>query len=616
MDYKNLASSILKEVGGNKNIEKVMHCATRLRFTLKDESKANAEAIKEIKGVSGLVKGNGQFQVIIGPNVSSVYAELMKLGVSSSEEEETKKKGNILENVMDFIASSFTPIVGTITAGGMLQVLLSILVMAGVLTETSDTYLVLYQVSQAAFYFLPIYLGSTVAKKFRIDPILGSMLGGVLVLPGMATLLGQEGGITLFNIALPNATYSSSVVPIILGVWFMSYIYKFCDKYLPNAIKFILRPLITLVITVPVVLIVLGPIGTYIGEYLATFLNFLTNNYGALAVMFMGAFAQIIVMTGMHYALSPILIASIAAYGFDSLIVPGMLMGIIAQAAVCLVAGIRTKDKEFKQVCFSCATTSFFGISEPGLYGVTLKLKKPLIAIIIAGACGGLYLGITGVHTSVLIASIASLPSFMTEMSNFYNACIGIIICFTVSFVISWFLLKDINKEEKKVEETKVEEKKDFAKGKTVSISACTEGQLVPLNEVQDSAFASYALGKGIAFESETGVIVSPVEGKITALFPTKHAVGITTNEGVELLIHIGINTVSLGGEGFKAVVEEGQTVKVNDELVHFDRALIKQKGLETTTMLVVVNTNDFLDVLPQAETTCKLGQELLKVVM
>lgn len=613
MDYKKLASTILNEVGGKNNIEKVMHCATRLRFTLKDESKANADIIKEIRGVSGLVKGNGQFQVIIGPDVSSVYSELMKLGIKNSDENVSKEKGKIVDSVLDFVASSFTPVVGVITAGGMLQVLLSILVMCGVLTETSDTYLVLYQVSQAAFYFLPVYLGYTVAAKFKIDPALGMMLGGVLVIPSIVTLLGQEGGITLFGITLPNVTYSASVVPIILGVWVMSYIYKFCDKVLPNSLKFILRPLITIMVTVPIVFIALGPLGVNIGNYVADFLNYLTANYGPLAVMFMGAFAQFLVMAGMHYALAPILITSIATFGADSLVVPGMFMGIMAQAGVCLAAGIRTKDIEFKQICFSCATTSLFGISEPALYGVTLKLKKPLIAIVVAGAIGGLYMGITGVSSPVLVASIASLPSFMGDMSNFYNACIGISICFVISFVLTWFLLKDMN--EPKSNEISIEKKGELVKEKEIIVKACTEGKIVNLVDVNDNAFSSMALGKGIAIKPNTGVVFSPVDAEVTAVFPSKHAIALTTKEGVELLIHIGINTVQLNGHGFTSKVQVGQKVCVNDELIQFDKEMIEKSGYDSTIIITIVNTDEFLDVLPSTNEEVKINDILIRVV-
>ncbi len=614
MDYNKLASSILDQVGGQKNIEKLIHCATRLRFTLKDDNKANADAIKELRGVSGVVNGNGQFQVIIGPDVASVYDALLSLGVTGGDAGE-KKEGKIWDNVLEFISSSFTPIVAVITAGGMLQVLISILAMAGVMSDTSDTYLVLYQVTQAAFFFLPIYLGYSVASKFRIDPFLGMMLGGVLVLPGMTSLLGQEGGITLFGFSVANVTYSSSVVPILLGVWFMSYIYKFADKYVPSFLKFILRPLITIAIAAPVTLLVLGPLGGRVGQVVADVMAFLMDGYAPIALMLMGAFAQLLVMTGMHYALVPILIATFTTFGYDNLIVPGMMCGLAAETGVCLAVGFKSKDPEWKQLGFSTAITSSMGITEPALYGVTLKLKKPLIAVIISGALGGLYAGITGVKAYVLIASFASLPTFMVTTANLVNAVISVAITLVAAFVITWLMVKqeDFNPKAK-VAQGKTETREPLL-GKEVVINACTEGATVKLSDVNDAAFSSEALGKGCAIKSSDGKIYAPADAEVTAIFPTNHAIGLTTADGIETLIHVGINTVSLKGEGFKPCVASGVAVKQGDLLLEFDDAFIQSKGFDSTVMMVVTNTDKFLDVIATDKSDVTKNDGLLTVV-
>ncbi|WP_099469656.1 beta-glucoside-specific PTS transporter subunit IIABC [Konateibacter massiliensis] len=618
MKYKELASSLLQDVGGKENIEKVIHCATRLRFTLKDEKKAKTKAIKETKGVSGVVQGNGQFQVIIGPDVASVYDELMKLGIQSGDGTEGKKKGKVFDSMLDFIASCFTPVVAVITAGGMLQVLLSILSMAGVLSDTSNTYLVLYQVSQAAFFFMPIYLGYSVANKLKIDPFLGMMLGGVLVLPGMTSLLGQEGGVSLFSFPLQNVTYSASVVPILLGVWFMSYIYKFADKFIPSYLKFILRPLITIAVSAPVLLLLLGPLGTYIGNYIADFLSFLMDGYAPLAVMFMGAFAQLLVMTGMHYCLMPILMATFTAFGYDNLIVPGMLVGIASEAGVCLAVGLKAKDSEWKQLGFSTAITSAMGISEPALYGVTLKLKKPLIAIIISGALGGLYAGITGVKAYALVASFAALPTFMVTMPNFVNACISVAITVVSAFLITWILVK---KEDLASKNAKADKKMADANpveitiGKEAVVNAVTTGDVVALSDVDDQAFSSGALGKGIAIDSTDGIIKAPANAFVTTVFPTKHAMGLTTEEGVEILIHVGIDTVNLNGEGFELFTEENQQVKQGEQILSFDKNLIIEKGYNPIVIVTVTNTDSYLDVIPTAKSAVTPTDGLLTVI-
>ena len=417
MDYKQLAADIYEKVGGAKNIQHVTHCATRLRFTLADIKKADGEGIKQLRGVTGLVEGNGQFQVIIGPDVSSVYAQLPGAG---SAEERAGKQQSVVSRLLDFIAGCFTPMIAIVAAGGMLQVLLSLLQLSGLLAETDDTYLVLYQVSQAAFFFIPVFLGNSVAKRLKIDPFLGSFIGAIFVMPGLTELISQKGGISLLGFAIPNVSYNASVLPVLLSVWFMSYVYKFADKILPNSVKFILRPLISVIVITPFALLLLGPLGVMIGNYVAKFLNYLTNNFGPLAVLFMGAFAQLLVMTGMHTTLTPILLTSLATYGYDNLIVPGMLLGLAAEAAICLAAGIKAKDTEFKQLSFSSAITALMGVSEPALYGVTLRLKKPIVGMILGGAVGGLYFGLMNINTPVVIASFVALPSY----SNVLHAAI------------------------------------------------------------------------------------------------------------------------------------------------------------------------------------------------
>lgn len=623
MNYNEVATSVLENVGGKENVDKVIHCATRLRFTLKNETKANTDEIKNTNGVSGVVKGNGQFQVIIGPDVASVYDELVKLGVTKDdgEQEESKEKKKILDQVLEFISSSFTPIVAVITAGGMLQVLLSILAMFHVMSDTSDTYLVLYQVTQAAFFFLPIYLGYSVASKFKIDPYLGMMLGGVLVLPGMTTLLSQKGGVTLFGFSVANVTYSSSVVPILLGVWFMSYVYKLADRFIPSFLKFILRPLITIAISAPVTLLILGPLGNYIGQYLAKVMSFLMNGYAPIAVLIMGALAQIFVMTGMHYALVPILLATFTTYGYDNLIVPGMMVGLTAETAVCLAVGFKSKDAQWKQLGFSTAITSCMGITEPALYGVTLKLKKPLIAVIIAGACGGLYAGLTGVKAYVLIASMASLPTFLMTKMNLINELISVAITFVVAFVLTWILLKpeDLESKNQGKKEQKKEEEDNSVSNlnvKSVVLNACTDGEVVALANVSDQAFASEALGKGIAIHSNNGKIVAPADAEITTVFPTKHAIGLLTKEGVEILIHVGIDTVNLQGEGFSTKVVAGQSVKQGELLLEFDQNFIKEKGYDPTVIMVITNTDSYLDIIPASVNQVSGADGLVTVIL
>ncbi|WP_461197838.1 beta-glucoside-specific PTS transporter subunit IIABC [Enterococcus sp. N249-2] len=617
MDYKQLANDIYEKVGGDKNIQHVTHCATRLRFTLADDKKADSEGIKQLKGVTGLVQGNGQYQVIIGPDVSSVYAQLP---VTENGAEESSNDNSVISRLLDFIAGCFTPMIAIIAAGGMLQVVLSLLELSGILAATDDTYLVLYQVSQAAFFFIPIYLGNSVAKRFKIDPFLGSYVGGIFVMPGLTTLLSQEGGITLFGLTVPNVSYNASVLPVLLTVWLMSYVYRFADRILPNSVKFILRPLIAIIVITPFALLLIGPLGVTIGNYVSQFLNYLTNNFGPLAVLFMGAFAQLLVMTGMHTTLTPILLTSLATYGYDDLIVPGMLLGLAAEAAICLAAGIKANDAEFKQVSFSSAITALMGVSEPALYGVTLRLKKPIVGMILGGAVGGLYFGLMKINTPVVIASFVALPSY----SNVLHATIGSLITFAIAFAYTWFVVKDSDFPNNNVATvTETADVQAPAATETTEEQAVVEkivlaplqGTVILLAETNDQAFASLALGKGAAVKPQDDTIAAPFSGKVSAVFPGNHAIGITSDSGIELLIHIGIDTVNMQGDGFTRQVNDGDTFSAGQALLHFDSAKIAAAGYEDTVMITVTNTMNFLDVVAlAAHQDVQAGDQLLAV--
>lgn len=598
MNAKDLATAILQNIGGPDNVSSLVHCATRLRLTLKNNDIANDEQIEQLLGVVGVVQGNGQFQIIIGPDVAKVYRELQQLGAGDHPENNQTKaeKNGILDTVLDYIAGSFTPILPVITAGGMIQVVLSLLVTFGLISETSDTFLVLTQISQAAFYFIPIYLGYSVAKKFKIDPFLGMMLAGVLLIPDMSALLHQEGGVTLFGFELQAITYSSSVLPIFLGVWAMSYVAKAVDKIVPNSLKFVLNPLLTILIVAPITLMVLGPLGYTLGEYIAIFLEFLTQNLGWASVLVMGALSPILVMGGMHYALFPMLVTSFATHGYEMLVVPGMLAANMAQAGAAAAVTLKTKDSNMKQLAGSATITALMGVTEPAMYGVNLRLKKPLIAVIIGGAVGGLWAGITGVRAYALVSSLVALPSYLVTTGNFVNALITCILGFGVAFIVTCLLKFENGDTEAKV--TEAPRVSQASRMKEVHLISPALGQIIELSKVADNAFASQALGKGNAVIPTSGEFFAPISGTISVVFPTKHAIGIITKEGIEILIHIGIDTVQLDGDGFESFIEVGDEVSTGQLLVKCDLEKIKANGYDTTTMVVITNTNAFLDVL------------------
>ena len=609
MDYKKTALEIYNKVGGSSNIVHVTHCATRLRFTLKDNSLADQIGIESMREVTGLVTSNNQFQVVIGPDVAGVYRELPGTGSADSAE----KKGNFISRGLDFIAGCFTPMIAIIAAGGMIQVLISLLQLTGILSDTSDTYVVLHQISQAAFFFIPIYLGSSVATRLKVDAFLGMLVGGIFVLPSLSALIGGEGGITLFGLTIPNVSYGASVVPVLLSVFLMSFVYKFADRFIPQAVKFILRPLITIIVIAPIALLFVGPLGVWIGNGVASFLSFLSTNLGPVALMFMGAFAQLLVMTGMHATLAPILIASLATYGFDGLIVPGMLIGLATQVGICLAAGIKAKDRDFKQICFSSSITAAMGVSEPALYGVTLRLKKPLVGMLIGGALGGLYFGIMSINTPVIIASFVAIPSY----SNVIHTIIGVLITSFLTFIYTWIFVKESDYPVAQIEGAnpiKTADSKDSSIRKKV-VQGVVKGTVMSLSEVKDAAFSSMALGKGIAIRPEHNMVKAPFDGTVSAVFPGNHAIGLTSDEGIELLIHIGIDTVNLKGEGFTRLVEEGQKISLGQELIQFDKAFIESNHFDSIVMVTVTNTDDFLDIIPTDDSKTSYNQSLITIL-
>lgn len=594
MKNKNVAQQILENLGGTENIIEYNHCATRLRFSLKNSNAELKERVENISGVISVVDGRGQFQIVIGPAVNDVYQELTKLMPNFKDGE--KSNQTIVGKIMEFISGSFSPILPVITAGGMIQVLLIVGSTIGFLNAESESYLVINQLSQAAFYFLPVFLGYTSSKMLGVDPFLGMMLGGALILPELSAMIGSDAGIALFGFTLKPIVYSSSVLPILMGVWLMSYIYSYSNKIIPDALKFVLVPLISIIVVFPITIILLGPIGFTLGEYLARGLEFLSNNLGWASVMVMGGLSPLLVMGGMHYALFPMLITSMSTQGFDMLVVPGMLAANMAQAGAAMAVALKTKEIKRKQLALSSSVTALMGVTEPALYGINLPLKRPLYAALIGGAAGGLVAGIGGLKSYALISSVAALPSYLTSNQNFFVAILTVVIGFTVAFALSYLFY-----DEKKIESKKKKPSEIVKVGiRSVEINNVNDGEIISLEQVDDSAFSSLALGKGFAVKPQSNLITSPVKGVVTVLFPSKHAIGITTKEGVQVLIHIGIDTVQLEGKWFTTFIAEGDEVEVGEKLVEVDFNSIEKAGYDTVTCVVVTNTMDFLDVIPQ----------------
>ncbi|MFS0869000.1 beta-glucoside-specific PTS transporter subunit IIABC [Paenibacillus xylanilyticus] len=621
MKHESTAAEILKLVGGEKNVDSVTHCATRLRFNLKDEKVADNEALKNVQGVVGVASSGGQYQVIIGNEVNNVYKALTQLGNFASKNDAPSVKKGKLTTLLDTISGIFTPILPAMIGCAMIKAVLLILKTFDLVDLDGQFNTIMTFIGDAAYYFLPMLLAWSAAVKLKANVGFSLTIAGVLLHPTFAGLMTAGEPITFLGLPVTSATYSSSVIPIILAVWILSYVERFAEKYSPSVIKSILKPLIVILVMAPLTLIVLGPIGAIAGNYLASAVSFVNTHAGWLVSGIIGGAFPFLIMTGMHYSLGPVVLTAYAQTKTDSIVGPGMLVHNISQGAAALAVALRTKNKAFKQVAYSTSITALLGITEPALFGVNLRLKKPLIAVIVGGAVAGIYVGLFGVARSALgIAGLATLPAFITDHPwNLVHAAIGCVIAFVVTFLMTLILGFEDVPEEGKNQESK-EKSSSTSRVMVTDVSehvliAPLTGKVLELSTIKDEAFATGAMGKGIAIEPTVGKLVSPADGVISAVFPTSHAIGISSNNGAELLIHIGMNTVKLKGEHFKVHVQEGDVVKAGDLLIEFDTNAIASKGYDLTTPIIVTNSNDFVDVISTDKASITIGEKLIKII-
>lgn len=628
MDYSVVAKRIIEELGGEKNVNSVMHCMTRLRFTLKDESIVDDEKVKKIKGVMGVMKKGGQYQIIIGNNVGTCYKELLKLGNfsdSNSNSEESKEKKGIVTTVLDVVSGCMSGTMPALVGAGMVKVLLVILTTIGVLSTESQSYTILNALGDATFYFLPFLLVISSSKKFNINPYTLGAVVGVMLYPDFIELAGSGEKISLFGLPVAAASYTYSVIPVIIMAWIMKYIEQFADRITPAVTKNFLRPLLILLISLPIALVLVGPLGYFGGNILSSVLYVIYDKAAWLALALMAGLMPLLVMTGMHWAFVPIALLNISDPGYDALLLVAMLSSNLAQGASALAVGIKSKNKDLKQLSFSAAISAFLaGVTEPAMYGVTLKYKKPLYACMFAGLVGGFYSGLTALKCYVFATpSALAMVQFIAPEggSNMRNALITAGISVAIAFVGTWILGFDDpkNEEDEIVEEVNedntLEESIENNNEITVESVVCApiEGKAVSLKQVDDATFSEEIMGKGAAIIPAVGRAVAPVDGVVSALFETKHAIGITSDDGVEVLIHIGLDTVKFGGEHFTAHIKAGDKVKKGDLLVEFDIEAIKKAGYDTITPVLVTNAHDYKDVLSFIDRDVKEKEELLK---
>ncbi|MDU4939331.1 MAG: beta-glucoside-specific PTS transporter subunit IIABC [Clostridium sp.] len=618
MKYKDFNTKIIELVGGKDNVQAVVHCMTRLRFTLKDRSKAKTEEIKKMDGVVDVVSNDVAYQIIVGTHVSEVHSELISmLGISGeADSSENKVKKNPIKAVLDLFSESMTPILEPIIAAGMLAGVLSLLSLTGIISAESPTYILLDNIRSSVFFFLPIFMAMSCAKRLNASPFLAVALAATLLSTGIN---GVE-GLSFFGIALPTTTYSNSFIPIILAVWFMGYVQKSLKKVLPKFLHYFLVPVFTLIICLPITLMFFGPIGEWIGSAMSWVCMFLMNTLGNWSVIALYAAVQpFLIMFGAGNFIIPIVVQFHAELGYDPIFYAACTISDIAVAGAMLGYFLRAKNEKQKQLFGTFSFSALMGVTEPAIYGAFVKFRKLFLAVAIGGGLGGLYAGIANVKTYAMAWGLAGLPSYIgnNDYKNFYSMIIAVIIGFVAAAVAAYFL--GIPKDSEKAEtsdEKAVSSKSDDSMINKVVVNGCATGKLVKLSEINDKAFSSGALGSGVGIIADNNLVVAPVEGEVACVFPTKHAFGLKTESGVELLIHIGIDTVELEGKHFTTMVNQGDKVKLGQPLVQVDFDKVKEEGFDPTIIMVVTNTQDYLDVIPVSKDVISDKEECINIVL
>ncbi len=604
-DYSKTAQTVLECIGGEKNVESVTHCMTRLRFRLKDETIVDDKKVKATSGVTGVVKQNGQYQIIIGNDVGKCYAELLKLGSFKEEGEKVdnrkKEKKNPFMAVIDVISSCMTPIIPAIIGGGIIKVLL--VVLGFVFDSGSQTMQLLTVVGDGAFYFLPLLVAYTAAKKFNTNPYLVIAVVGVLIHPDFINLLSEaENGVHFLGLPVTNASYSSSIIPAILTAWVMSYIERFVDKITPAVTKNFLKSTLIILISAPISFIVLAPLGYMVGNGLASVVYAIQSQARIPVMIVMCALTPFIVMTGMHWAFTPMAVIALATPAGDALVNPMMLASNLAQGAACAAVALKSRNKELKQTASAASVSAIFaGVTEPGIYGVTLPLKKPMIAACIASGITGVFEGIVNLTGHAFaVPSLVSLPQFISadKPNNFMYAVIAAAISIVCSFALTWIIgFDDPKEDDEEQEDITIDSNSKSAsineEHKEMVIASPVSGKAVALEKVNDATFAEKILGDGVAVIPVDGKVYAPFDGEIVSVMDTGHAVALRSDQGVELLIHMGLDTVELHGEPFTVHVKEGKVAK-GTLILEADLELIRKRGYDTITPIIVANTADY----------------------
>ena len=591
---KETAEQIIQIIGED-NITFMTHCATRLRLNVADENKVDLNALDQVPGVIKAQVKSGQLQVIIGAKVAQVFEEASKLVTLSEDQvQSTEIKKNIIARVVEAISGCFGPVIPVLIGCGMVKSVAAILTTLNLVDPTSGTYQIISLIGDLLFYFFPFFLAVSAAKKFKTHEFLAVALAGALMYPTIqnGALQAAETGVnSLSFLGLPVlfVNYKSTIIPIILSVWIMSYVYKWVNKLIPDTFKVLFVPMIVLFIMVPLELIVIGPFGTYIGQGVAKVVSYLYTTNGVLGALLFGTFRPLLIIFGMHYAITPINAQLIAEYGY-SVISPANLTGNLAQAGATLATFFLLKKKSEKAEALSAGVTALFGVTEPAMFGFNLKYKKPMICAMIAGGIGAAYINFWGGGaTAVILPGLLALPTYIAD--NYIHIIIGISISIALAMIGT--LVLGIGNKAKSDETTIVSATK-------LDVKPFAKGEVVELNKVNDAVFSTGVMGNGFAIVPTEGKVFAPFAGKVTMVFETKHAIGLRSDNGVEVLVHIGLDTVNLKGEHFNVHIKEGDTIEAGQLLVEFDLEKLKELGYDTIIPFIVTNGAEFAQVTPK----------------
>ncbi len=638
--YEALAKEIVKQIGGKDNVSGLTHCITRLRFKLKDESRAKDDVLKNMDGVVTVMKSGGQYQVVIGNHVADVYADVCPLigleGKAASSEEEEDKKSNLI----DIVSNIFQPILGVMSACGMLKGLNALFVALGLYTDAAGIYTMLNGIGDALFMFLPMFLGYTSAKKFGLKPMLGLAIGAAMCYPALqgsslsavgeplytlfaGTVFESDIYMTFLGLPMIGMDYTSTVIPVIFIVYFASKCEKFFSKFIPDLVKFFFVPMLVLLVALPVGFLLIGPVTTFGSMLISQFVFKIREFSPLLAGAVVGGTWQILVIFGMHWGFIPVYINNMVTLGYDNIMMP-FFGCTFATAGVVLAIFCKSKDKKIKELALPNVISSIFGVTEPAIYGITLPMKKPFIISCIVGAVVGGYYGHFNFRKFFAGGmGIFEFPAMINPdgtNGNIIVAISGAAIAMILAFVMMFVAYREKQTVTEPADNTeKVETQPETpaqpALLKKEMIASPLKGKVLPLTECKDEAFAMGILGKGVVIVPEEGKVVSPVNGVLTTIFPTLHAMGITSDDGVEMLIHIGMNTVELNGKHFTAKAQQGDKISIGDVLVEFDKDAIAAEGYSIETPVLVTNADDFLDIITEEQKTAEYGDKIITIM-